>query len=376
MAMKKNIAILSFLGLSLACFAGEGDGFVTDLGHGWRLSVGPQFNFNAKGKLGVKSSAMPVPSSVQTGGSRGAAQVAGDAISVGSGRTDFPNGAYVDPSDAAGVAGETWNWHVPAGQLNGGVMSFSSAYSEQTTVYDVSRGGTSKDDSGSVGVGFGLDRTVWKWGDFGVDAGFNFSFFIKYKWFKGASGGYTRTDTYTEGTYNTDVDLGNADVFGDPWAQNPDGSWGAGSFDGPGPVLNVNDISVSHSWGAERTGSSRSSHSPFSIRGDLQMYEFQFAVKPYYELTDWFMVRGTLGVGLDYRNLDVIASGLGRSSEHDWDCYMITGLGGMCHWNDFCLGVDFLRKVFDDDMNVNTRYVNGSVGNPEWTLRVYLGYQF
>ena len=40
--------------------AGEGDGFVTDLGQGWRLTVGSQFNFNAKGRLGVKSMELTV----------------------------------------------------------------------------------------------------------------------------------------------------------------------------------------------------------------------------------------------------------------------------------------------------------------------------
>ena len=35
-----------------------------------------------------------------------------------------------------------------------------------------------------------------------------------------------------------------------------------------------------------------------------------------------------------------------------------------------------LRKVFDDDMDVDTRYMSGSVGNAEWMLRVYVGYEF
>lgn len=358
-------------------FAGSvvaADGFNTSWSEGWRLTVGPQFNFNAKGRLGVKSGAIPTPASYSSS-TKAAAQAVGDGISVGTGRTDFPNGGYIDPNDAAGIAGETWNWRIPAGQLTGTQTSFSHPYAEQTTTYSAIGGGD-KDDGYSVGANFGLDRTVWKWGDFGVDVGFNFSFFIKDNWYKGQAGGYTRTDTHKSGSYNTDVNLGNADVLGDPWAHNPDGSYGAGSFDGPGPVLSVGDISVSHSWGAEQTSVSRSAYGPFSIRGDLQMYEFQFALKPYYELTDWFMLRGTLGVGLDYRNLDVRVSGIGKSSEDDWDCYMVCGLGGMFHWNDICLGADFLRKVFDDDMDVNTRYVRGSVDNAVWIFRVYVGYEF
>lgn len=370
--MKRNLIFCAAAGLAAAAFA---DGFNTDLGHGWRLTVGPQFNFNAKGRLGVKRAAAPLPAS-SSASTRAAAQAAGDGLAVGNGRTDFPNGAYIDPTDAAGVAGETWNWYVPAGALDGGRMSFAHAYTERTTVYEAAGGGTAKDDGESVGATFGLDRTLWTRGDFGVDLGFNFSFFLKDNWFKGRTGGWTRTDTVTEGTYNTDVNLGNAAVLNDPWARNADGSFGAGSFDGPGPVLSTDEIDVSHRWGAERTRTATGTRGPLSVRGDLRMYEFQLALKPYYELTDWFMVRGTVGVGLDYRNLDVRVSGAGKDSAHDWDCYMITGLGGMFHWKDVCLGADFLRKVFDDDMDVNTRYVRGEIGNANWMLRVYVGYEF
>ena len=372
--MKTWIMAAGIVGLAAAAIADCEDGFNTSWGDGWRFSVGPQFNFSANGRLGVKGRAIPVPPPSHSS-TRAAAKTAGDGISVGSGRTDFGNGAYIDSEDAAGISGETWNWYVPAGALNNGSMSFASGYAERTTVYNAF-GGSAKDDASPVGANFGLDRTIWKRGDFGVDVGFNFSFFIKDSWFKGSAGGRTRTDTYAEGVYRTDVSLGNDDVFGDPWAQNPDGSYGAGTFDGPGPVLDLDEVSVSHGWSAGRTRTSTAFYGPFSIRGDLQMYEFQLSLKPYYELTDWFMVRGTLGVGLDYRNLDVRVSGLGKDSERDWNCYMICGVGGMFHWENICLGADFLRKVFDDDMDVGTRYVSGGVGNAGWMLRVYAGYEF
>lgn len=365
--MKKQMMFVVVVGLTGMAVAE--DGFNKSWTDGWRLSIGPQFNFNAKGSLGVKPAAVRVPASYST------SQRTGDGLSLRAGRMNFPNGAFVDPNDAGGVDGETWNWHVPAGALDGGKMSFVDSYSEISSVYRAT-GGSCSDDAWSTGAAFGLDRTVWQWGDFGIDVGFNFSFFLKDKWFRGQTGGYTRTDTYRSGSYVTDVDLGNAGVLNDPWAQNADGSYGVGTFDGPGPVLSLGDISVSRNVISERSGSSTTSYGPFSIRGDLQMYEFQFALKPYYELTDWFMLRGTLGVGVDYRNLDVKVSGLGKDSEHDWDCYMICGLGCMFRWDDICLGADFLRKVFDDDMDVNTKYVRGSIDNANWIFRIYVGYEF
>lgn len=367
--MKKIIVILTLF----ACMMASAE-FVTDIDKGWRLTVGPQFNFNARGRFGVKGGAIPVPSP-SFSSTRAAAKAAGDAITIGSGRITFPNGGFIDPDDAAGIAGETCNWRLPAGSLDVGVMSFANAYTERSSVYEVS-GGSEKDDNWSVGANFGIERAVWKSGDFGVDVGFNFGFYLKDDWFKGSAGGSTRTDSVTEGAYLTDVNMGNVTVLEDPWSMNDDGSYGAGTYAGPGPVISMNEISVSHAWGVETTSSSSSAYGPLSIRGDLQMYEFQLTLKPYYELTDWFMLRGTLGVGLDYRNFDVSVSGLGSDSSHDWDCYMLCGLGGLFYWDNICLGADFLRKVFDDELDVDTRYVNGSICNANWMFRVYIGYEF
>lgn len=368
--MKKHLLTLSVL----ACAIAHAE-FVTDWNRGWRFTAGPQFNFSASGRLRTRDTAIPVPASTFSS-TRAAAKAAAESIAVGAGRTTFGNGAFVDPDDAAGVAGETWNWHIPAGQLHEGTMSFANGYSERSTVYEPV-GGSDKDGNWSVGANFGIERTVWKCGDFGVDIGFDFAFFLKDDWFRGSAGGYARTDTYTEGAYITDVNMGNAEVLNDPWTQNADGSYGVGTFDGPGPVISMDEISVSSPrLGDETTRRSVSASGPFSIRGDLQMYEFQLSLKPYYELTEWFVVRGTLGAGLDYRNFDVNVSGVGEDSAHDWDCYMVCGLGGMFRWKNVCLGADFLRKVFDDELDVDTKYVNGSIRNANWQLRVYVGYEF
>ncbi len=78
---------------------------------------------------------------------------------------------------------------------------------------------------------------------------------------------------------------------------------------------------------------------------------------------------------------------------------MYEGKGGSCADDTYSIGVNFsldrslwkdgrfggdvgfnfsffIRKVFDDDMTVDTRYVNGRVGNADWILRLYLGYEF
>ena len=85
-----------------------------------------------------------------------------------------------------------------------------------------------EDCNWNVGTSFGIDRVIWTCGDFGVEVGFNFAFFLKDDWFKGSSGGYVRKDTYTDGSYLTDVNMGNAEVMNDPWPQNPEGPMAQG----------------------------------------------------------------------------------------------------------------------------------------------------
>ena len=108
-------------------------------------------------------------------------------------------------------------------------MRLEHAYQEKTSSvsYD---GGVAKDDRSMYGADFAIERAVWKDGCFGVDVSAGFAFFICNNWFKSSQGGWTRTDTTVDGKYLTDVQF-NPDVVGDPWSQNPDGSYGAGSFD-------------------------------------------------------------------------------------------------------------------------------------------------
>jgi len=344
--------------------------FATSLGSGWRVTVGGQANFGANGRLGVKPGAIPLPADVFTS-TRAAAKAANDAARTvdSTGRQTFRDGSFVDPNDDPGVAGETWNWRTP-----GQRFSYADAFSEYRAVHTPVES-SDRDGSNAAGASFGLDRSLWQDGAFGVDLGFNFAFFICDDWFKGSAGGVEKTETFTEGVFRTDVDMGNADVFSDPWAQNDDGTYGSGSFYGPGPVLDLGQVGVTHS-SPERSRTVRTRSAPLAVRGDLQTYEFQLAGRPFYELTDWFRMQGTLGAGCDYRRFDVRAEGLGGGVASDCDAYMVCGLGGLFHREGFCLGFDFLHKAFADDLAVDTDCVSGHIGGDKWSLRFYVGYEF
>lgn len=368
-------------------FAEERDGgFNTAWGEGWRVTVGGAMNGNLRSKLelrpgrALRGLSMPRPAG---GMSQGDAQAQGDAYDVGNGRTTFPNGGFIDPEDAAGVAGQTWNWYVPAGALDAdGTMSFSSPYSESAFA-ESGRNIHGKDDDYAAGFSVNLEREFWRKGAFGFDLGLGFSFFRNNDFFKAGGQAYSRREAYASGDYVTDVSFAQ-DIIDDPWAQNADGSYGAGTADGPGPVLDLNsgDVTVSHRWENQTSSSRSASYSVFAT-GDYEETELTLAVKPFWDVTDWFRVRGTLGAAVSRTHFvfDVYGRGDGadysdRQRFDDWAVYGVGGLGGMFSHKGVCLGFDVIARFLDDEIKIHGRDVHGSVERAPWMLTAYVGYEF
>ncbi len=242
-----------------------------------------------------------------------------------------------------------------------------------------SRRVSSKDDDCTAGFNVGLDRELWRKGDFGVDLGVGFSYFFGHNFFRASGAAYSLQETGESGDYVTDIAFSPV-VVNDPWAQNADGSYGAGTYDGPGPVLDLSggDITVSHRW-ANQSSYSRSSSYRLRASGDYEELEMMFAVKPFWEVTDWFRVRGTLGVAVSRTHFTFDVDGPEYSSRQrfdDWAVYGVGGLGGMFSWKGVCLGFDVLARFLDDDIEIRGRDVRGSVERSPWMLTVYVGYAF
>ena len=384
----KRVKTMAIVGcLAAVLVADEGDGFNGDLFSGWRFSAGGALNGNMRSKIGVR------PGRALTGmyGGGGAvatqtraeAKAAGDAYNLGDGLTTYPNGAFIDPSDSSGVHGQTWNWHVPAGALDANrKMTFVNSYSEALDV-GTTRDFSAKSDDYAAGFSMGMDREVWRWGKLGFDFGLGVSYFRNRDFFKADGRVYERTESSASGDYVSEVAF-HSDIFDDPWAQNADGSYGAGTFDGPGPMLDLNagDVTVSHRW-ANQVSSSRTSSYYMSVRGDYEELEMLFAVRPFWEVTDWFRVRGTLGAAVSRTHFvfDVYGRGDGasyasRQTFNDWAVYGVGGLGGLFSWNGVCLGFDFLARFLDSDIDIHGRDVHGSVSRAPWMFTVYVGYEF
>ena len=380
--MKKGMLLMAVV-VAVSAFAESGS-FNTSWTEGWRVTAGGAMNGNMRTKLGVRHDgawrqALPAREPLPSGSTRAEAQAAGDAYgNFGEGRVDYPNGGFIDPESSRAEPG-TWNWHFPAGSFdNGGRITVVNSYAEGSFSESSSRV-SGKDDDFAAGFSTGVERELWRKGGFGADLGFGLSYFRNSGFFKAGGAAYTRTQSGSSGDYVTDIAF-NPDVIGDPWAQNPDGSYGAGTYDGPGPVLDLGggDLTVSHRW-ANISSSSRSSSYYLHAEGDYEDIEMTFAVKPFWDVTDWLRLRGTLGVAVSRTHFTFDVDGQGYSSRQrfdDWAVYGVGGLGGMLRWENFCLGVDFIARFLDDDIEIRGRDVRGSVERAPWMLTVYAGYEF
>ena len=130
--------------------------------------------------------------------------------------------------------------------------------------------------------------------------------------------------------------------------------------------------------------SSKSASLRVNADGDYDEEELAFLVRPWFDVTEWFRVVGTVGVGVSRAAFDFSIDGYcnGRRTYSDsqkfdgWDVYGIAGAGGMFHYDGYCLGFDFFAKFFDDELDVNGRSVQGDISREDWTIRAYVGYEF
>lgn len=351
---------------------------------GWRVIGGANYNSGLKTDLKVSGArALPHMPSVPSSGGRSRSQAETAAKRVLNGQAvSFDNGAFIDPdySGKDAMPDYTWNWHALAGSYQNGSMSFGTDYTEVSSSDVGNLVNSSHDDRDIPGFTVEIQRNLGQWGAFGLDMGLGFNYFRRNDAFKSSGEVYRRTDTVERGTYVAGVGM-EQDMA--DWAMNPDGSYGAGTFEGPGALMSIG--SGAFSFSDKMRNVSRTAHSMYlDSSADYEEIELTIAAKPYYDITEWFRVVGTLGVAVSRGelDLDMMAASDGRRIYSDserfsqWDCYGIGGLGGMFHSWHMCLGFDFLARFFDRDIDVNGRSVAGSVERCPWMFRVYAGFEF
>ena len=383
--MKKFALALAVAGLAAVAVGQESDGGGWS-GNGWRLSVGPAVEIGMKSRLTLDASraVAQMPAAARSGGtSRTVAQRQGDAIALNGRRLDFCNGGFIDPNDDSGTPGETWNWRIPAGALDsGGRMSFSSPYSTRR-VDEVWNTVSDKDEWTTGGVSIALDRNVLTRGMVGLDAGMGLSLFTKDGFAKFGGTAWTRTETTSRGEYVTDVSF-NQDVVGDEWARNPDGSYGAGTRDGPGPVLDLDsgDVRIAHRW-ANQHSSRKTTALALHGEGDWREIEAAFAVKPYVQSAGWVRVHAILGVAVAFSRIEFDIHGsaddFSYSTEESFDKWGVYGIGGggiSFLFGRWSIGCDAVARLFDKDIDLHGKDVYGTIERAPVVVQMFAGMDF
>lgn len=365
-------------------------GWNLDPASGWRIVGGANYNAGLKTDLNVNGAgAIPYMTTIErpAGATKSEAETASKAILNGQ-RVDLPNGGYIDPNYAGkdNYPDYTWNWHVQFSEYSSGAISYSYDYVELSSAGTGSLNDHASTERDLPGFTIELQRNLGQWGDFGLDVGLGFNYFARNNIFHSKGEVYRRIDSIESGRYVSTISSPDLDETWLSQAQNPDGSYGAGTYDGPGAMLPLSSSDQNTiSFSSKISNISQSTQSLYlDSSADYEEFELTIMAKPYYDVTEWFRVVSTLGVAVSRGRLDfdILAMSNGRriytDSErfHQWDCYGIGGLGGMLHHGQTCIGVDLYARFFDCDINIDGRNVSGSVERCPWMFSAYVGFAF
>lgn len=343
----------------------------------WRIGIGAAFNSQVRPDVRMRRLPMPHGYVLPVGTARA------DALARALARR-YDGGGFID-DDSLDNGFDTENWRLPATSYKGaGHFVLDNAYQE---VDASSVGHAYRDDSDDrhqFGISAEISRELWihdeedahRWG---VDFAAAFSYFFARDIFD-VRGSVTRTDSVRDGRIRTDVNDPNAMFDYDRgWDLPVGGMFGYGNsartwvnpalgFAGIGAPFDVGGPShpVVSSYG-------------YNASGDYQELEMLFMFRPWYEVTDWWRVFAQAGLGVSWGCFDASFRGGGLSHDEDfsqWDCYGVVGLGTAFRYDEWTLGIDFLGRFWRDDLDVDGRYVSGSIERSDWGFRVMLGYEF
>ncbi len=365
----KKLMIVGFALLLAAGVRSEGE--AVSESNPWRVTVGGGMRHGIDGSFHMRSGRAAQLVQPVARSSRPTSSAASSAAGA-SGRKTFNNG-FID-ADAAGVSGETWNWRLDdAADASGSSIDFRTAYEDVSVTERSRRIHDGRDEEYTPGVNVELTREVWRDGRFGVDVGLGLSWYNKVKVLRAAGNVYAREVSRTSGELVYSV--AKPDGFdSEPGIVNADGSLGAGSFDGPGPVIDFSSASLTRNVLA--SASSGSTRLWMRATGKLSMLEAQLTVQPTWQVTDDFSLRGKAGAAMIYTELEVdatvvdTASGAKVHASQDSSDFLFCGILGasaeylLTEHVGLRAGVEML--VGAPDADVSGSLVKGKVSPGKW----------
>lgn len=397
--------------VALATLSAFADGW-TVLDGGWRISGGAVYD------PGVKTSLRFTPrvsytSPFAAGRSKADAQSLGQGdLKKGAGgeltRREFQNGAWIDTADPAVAgqgeqAGYTWYYKFPQGTWDGGdsFLLGSADYSEVRSWSSNPQVAQSHadDEAGVLGFNIELSRNLYhdEEHNWGVDVGFAVQYFKHNGIFDMFSSWTHGGSRQRRGNYSASVDLprGTVPDMGDDYSWGGEtgsryfgvdgtlkgdryvNSYGEGTQAGPIPGSSLQ---------LRNTESIRTDSSSGSLRadGDYDNLELMLLAHPYYDVTEWLRISGTVGLVVSRQDLDFTMT-IRRDNEIDyrsardfsqWDVYGVAGGGLMLRYEDFTLSGDILARFLDDDLTVDDPYAHGTIERGRWMIKLSIGYEF
>ena len=338
---------------------------------GWRVSAGGAMGFGLKTKM-----RFAVPGRVYLGPSSPAAgspAAIKDALDGGQ-RVSFLDGAYIDPeSDMSSPYTQNWRFPEAAVDRSTGSVSLQSAQ-----FADGGMSGCGSDTEAAFGASAELARTLYAHEDgFGVDLALGFAWMRRNNCFKAhAAGTYVDRSSYV---YTPTSGSMNEAVLTSPGLSPSGGYYGAGVASGMGPVLDWSDFGPG-------TLSQTSSSGSYSLcgEGDYEEWDLRVMFKPWWAVTDWFLLTGTIGMGVSRGKFEYEVSGrfdaTGGYSSHrtvdKWDCYGVAGGGVAFRLWQVELSCDVLARFLQDDLKVHSEAMSGRIEKPDLLVLVALGYAF
>lgn len=333
----------------------------------WRISVGGNMAFGTKVSANYNGRMFRNFSGKPTRTFNPANVAIGDQY-------DFDNGAYIFV-DGSGPFGSTRNWRIPRSmtEWDGARMQRSLNFSN-TELNGFGGGGSiSSDDGWSAGASIELSRTLWQMEeyDFGVDLAIGFAWMMCNNILDGSSmGKYSRT------TYSYEPPSGGL-------AWDPNFPTYKGDWYGAGPDLGVGqgDIGFDSGWTYPINSSGMYGT---NVSGDYGEIELSAIFRPWYEITDWWRVFGSLGLGVGYGSFDfemrTIMEGKRvynvDTTENKWGMYGLVGGGTIFRLWDFDLSTELLYRFGQNDIEFDNNYVSCSLEKPSFVLRIAVGYEF
>lgn len=356
----------------------------------WRLSVGVArlFGVESSFTLDPTPAIRALPRIRLGGGGRSKAEATSATANFVDGVLVFDNG-FIDTEDSAGFPGETWNWRIDdaASFTASGALKFRNEFTETTGLRETQNGLSNGSECDLDGITVDLSYTLLSRDRFGLDLSVGLTWYEDEDCLDAAGRVYSRSASERSGTVEHSMDA--SYLIGEPDLVNPDGSIGAGTFEGPGPILDFGSTEALLQTdtviqeGARRTLASDTLF--MRANGEYTRRDLRVALEPYYSPCEAMTLRGIFGVAVvdSEFSVDATAMANGKAIWHQNEKFDDTAVcaivGAEVSWNawrSLFLSAGIESYLGLDDLAIQNEFIRGEISQGDYQVHVAMGVCF